>query len=251
MPDYESPSPPPEQPTNQSADSASLTPAPRFWGFYALGVYLLAVTCPLVIASFVAAITGITTSEAGKTIHITAGPLVQIILAAGTIWTLRRLNFPISQAGILWQGKPREWRHIGQGVLLGLGISVFAFVYGLVLSLLHLKIDPLAPYKQGLSSPLLTAIFVISAVFLAPVAEELFYRGFVLTMFARNHSRWWAIIVTSLLFALAHLLLVAFVQLFVFAILLSILRLKSKSLVAPIVAHSINNLISVVILLFR
>ena len=85
---------------------------------------------------------------------------------------------------------------------------------------------------------------------LAPVAEEFVFRG-VLFPFVRQLGRpklaWLGV---SLLFALVHANVAAFLPLFVLALALTWLYEKTDNLLAPIAAHSLFNAANLVILSF-
>ncbi len=53
---------------------------------------------------------------------------------------------------------------------------------------------------QGLEIPL----FIIGVVVLAPIAEELLFRGILLRSFMRRTSAGWAVMISALVFALVH-----------------------------------------------
>lgn len=81
--------------------------------------------------------------------------------------------------------------------------------------------------------------YVVSAV---PILEELVFRGFVQAPFVRHWGRWPGVIMSSMLFALAHLSDVqAVLPLFVLAMALGWLRERTGSLAAPIALHVANN----------
>jgi len=79
------------------------------------------------------------------------------------------------------------------------------------------------------------------ALFLAPVVEELFFRGMLYPAIKQAGFPRLAIWGVSLLFALVHFNLVSFVPLFVLAILLTLLYEHTDNLLAPITAHALFN----------
>jgi membrane protease YdiL (CAAX protease family) len=97
------------------------------------------------------------------------------------------------------------------------------------------------------ASPAWVSLVVISAVVLAPVAEELFYRGLVQSML-RGHelSPWPAILITSGLFALSHASqLQDMPALFVLALALGYNYERTGRLIAPMVLHAVFNAVSI------
>jgi membrane protease YdiL (CAAX protease family) len=75
----------------------------------------------------------------------------------------------------------------------------------------------------------------------APIAEELFFRGFALPAMARSWGPVAAVIVSGALFSGLHGDPVGFVGLMEIGILLAALRLWSGSLWAAVIGHAVNN----------
>ncbi len=81
--------------------------------------------------------------------------------------------------------------------------------------------------------------------FVAPVAEEFFFRGFFYTAL---RSRWGikpALILSSLIFALFHLSFLLFPLLFLMGVLLAFLYEKRGSLDASFLLHILNNIVAI------
>ena len=86
---------------------------------------------------------------------------------------------------------------------------------------------------------------VVKSALLAPVCEELFFRGYLLQALA-PHGRLRAAIVTSLCFALVHPLQ-GFVPLVLFGQLLCLMTNQTGSLLAPVLLHMGYNLTLIVL----
>jgi uncharacterized protein len=134
-----------------------------------------------------------------------------------------------------------------RGLLFGLGLSLLIFLGSLLRYGLPAPGRPLFTWNSFLSSSLLIGFI-----------EEIPYRGFILQKFEQRMGFWRATLITSLLFLGIHLpgwialhLLTAYnvISIFIFGIFMAILYKVGKSLWGPIVAHSLNDFISVV--LFR
>ena len=82
----------------------------------------------------------------------------------------------------------------------------------------------------------------LGLVVIAPIAEEILFRGFLLGKL-RSHGvkNWIAIIVVSLLFAVAHFQGNVGIDVFALSIILCLLRIFSGSLWAPILLHMTKN----------
>jgi uncharacterized protein len=84
--------------------------------------------------------------------------------------------------------------------------------------------------------------FLLQAVFLFPVIEELFFRGFLLTFLKNYTSTWLAIVLSAGVFAFAHLNLGAALPLWLLGIVLGVAYEHTGSLVVPIGVHACFNL---------
>ncbi|MBJ8111532.1 MULTISPECIES: CPBP family intramembrane glutamic endopeptidase [Bacillus cereus group] len=79
---------------------------------------------------------------------------------------------------------------------------------------------------------------IIMVVFIAPIIGEFVFRGFLLQRFAAKWGTSIAIIVVAMLFALLH---VDFLGAVVFSVVLSIVYIRTNSLLMPIAIHMLNN----------
>ncbi len=84
-------------------------------------------------------------------------------------------------------------------------------------------------------------IFFITASILAPIFEEIIFRGFLLPSLTKYLPTSGAIIVTALIFSLAHLSLSEAIPLATLGIILGIVYTRSRSLLASITLHSLWN----------
>jgi membrane protease YdiL (CAAX protease family) len=127
------------------------------------------------------------------------------------------------------------------GVAGGGALLAFNAGYGLVLELAKITPpDTVAQLRGFLPGPLLVAW----AGVLAPAVEEMYFRGRLLDALDVRVGRGWSAAITSTLFAAAHgvtELVPAYVGL---ALALLWLRRRSGGLVAPILAHMINNAVA-------
>lgn len=84
----------------------------------------------------------------------------------------------------------------------------------------------------------------VSSVVLAPIFEELFFRGLIFNQLSKRINLWIAAGVSALLFALIHWSWPEFISLFLAAMIYAYLCNKSNSLIAPLVSHIGHNLIT-------
>ncbi|URQ61728.1 CPBP family intramembrane metalloprotease [Pantoea alhagi] len=102
---------------------------------------------------------------------------------------------------------------------------------------------------QAQQTPFSLGILLFSAVLLAPIFEEILFRGFLLQAFLlwAPHSRFSCILLTSLLFAVMHTQYIHWQTLAVltlFSVLLCYARLRGNGLLLPVLLHMLNNLIA-------
>jgi membrane protease YdiL (CAAX protease family) len=95
-------------------------------------------------------------------------------------------------------------------------------------------------------------IFVsaVVAILLAPIVEELFFRGFVLRTLYKHIGATWAIIITTLIFASLHFEFQAIVPLLILSLVLSVLFIRTKSIWPGIIFHILNNTIAFTVIYF-
>lgn len=94
---------------------------------------------------------------------------------------------------------------------------------------------------QSHYAPLSTTATLIVAVLVAPLCEEVFFRSFVFMGLLRGLSPTWAIVLSSLIFAIAHADASSFLVLFVIGMALAYLRWYTNSIWPSIALHTLNN----------
>ena len=136
---------------------------------------------------------------------------------------------------------------IGWGVLATIGASLVASAVVLVLESLGIDTSPqVAEQALGRVDPWLA---VLAVVILAPIAEEVFFRGVVFNALLREASLRWAYIGSAGLFAVIHLEPVAMLPLFLLGLALAWVYRRSNNLLAPIAMHATVNGIAVALVL--
>lgn len=81
----------------------------------------------------------------------------------------------------------------------------------------------------------------VTLVIIAPVAEEILFRGYLFGKLMKHVPIWIAILITSALFGLAHGAWNVGIDVFALSIVLCLLRLTSKSLWPSILLHMMKN----------
>ena len=103
----------------------------------------------------------------------------------------------------------------------------------------YLEDSTIMIWRRGDNYILANAINYLTIVLVAPVLEELFARGILLTRWTVKWGVPRAILASSVVFALLH---TNFLGAFCFACAMAILYIRTKSLFIPISLHIVNNL---------
>lgn len=128
------------------------------------------------------------------------------------------------------------------GLAGGFGILVLNALTGLLLreaGVEQTQLRDLA-WVRNLPPEQFLVIFLVGAV-LAPIAEELFFRGVVFLGYLRAHGPVVAYVMSAVVFACLHVNLPALLPILVLALALSWLFRATGSIVPAIVAHGVNN----------
>jgi len=128
------------------------------------------------------------------------------------------------------------------GMLIIYGCNYF---YALILSAFSLRVQPsLTPLMTGTAHPI---VLLVLGVFLAPPAEEVFFRGFVFAGLRRSMGWRKAALVSSALFALSHLTLTAILPIFAIGWLYAFLYERGRSIWPSTLLHMLTNAIGLTV----
>lgn len=146
--------------------------------------------------------------------------------------------------------------NIKQGIKRYLITLPFIILAGFIINLIS-SYYGIAPEMQDVIRWLLEekSLFVIvSLVFfgivIAPVMEEIIFRGFIQSALKNSFGKQYAILISALLFAAVHMDIFAFLQIFILGVLLGNLYEKTQTLAASIVVHILHNSLTMVFLLY-
>ncbi len=141
------------------------------------------------------------------------------------------------------------WRALGlrsfKGAMIGLGCglmilsSVFNLFYGLFLALFGLRAQvDLVPIFAELDSPWW---LLAGGVIVAPVAEEVFFRGFVFAGLRQRYDWRKAALISSALFAVIHVTPTAMIPIFILGLIFAYLYHRSNSIWPAVLMHVSTN----------
>ncbi len=102
-------------------------------------------------------------------------------------------------------------------------------------------------FSSAKSTPLDRALLIFTAVVVAPVGEELIFRGYIYGVARRFAGRWSAAIFSALLFSAIHAHIPALAPLAVLALALTFVYESTGSLWAPMLMHATFNAITLIL----
>ncbi len=128
-------------------------------------------------------------------------------------------------------------------VLLFLAFYLVNDLYQYIITMFHLNLqtNDQVILQQSKEAPLTTYATLIASVLVAPICEETFFRGFVFAGFLNRMPVALAILLSSLLFAIAHADLGSFAVLFFIGLALAFVRWRTRSIWPGILLHLLNN----------
>ncbi len=164
-------------------------------------------------------------------------PAVYSCILALCLWHAYQKNLSLREIFGFSKDKLLKYSLIGLGIGIPLGMGEYFILHPI-------------PVSSSFEVRYLFRDMAYMLLFVG-VAEELLFRGFIQRDMAEAFGWKWALFGASLIFAVVHLTWRSIPELgFVFlaGLILGALYLKTRSLVAPIVAHGINNVMLVSVL---
>jgi len=247
-------------PVMQSPDTLDATGDPQLkasWSWYeACGVYLAALllawlaTLPLIL---------LMEPEADLTAIVVTVVAAPVVLGVLLLWLSTSHK---GWLGVMRLPKRGTWgKEIGSSVLFALGLyPVIVFVVGGLLTYLlqtisgeHVEV----PEQVGEHLPAIgTALTIVYATVIAPVGEELFFRGVLFRAVRDRHGFWVGAVGSSIGFGLIHFIpdapadtALLMIAMFFTGIALCFLYERRGTIVAPLAAHVTFNVIGIVLIL--
>lgn len=204
-------------------------------GFFFVGQLLIPFVLQLSGLSFAA------TGSRGRALYSMVFYLLMsasgIAVLAGSIWTYRPL--------------PKDWfqfKLLDRWPLWGVGGYVVALPLMIAISALNQKIwqgqggnNPLLQTVLEESDSVALLLFFLTAAVAAPLFEEILFRGFLLPSLTRYMPVWGAILLSSFIFASAHLSLSEVLPLTLLGAILAWVYTRSRNLLSPMLIHSLWN----------
>lgn len=223
--------------------------APSMWRFpmwidmlAVVGIYLLATVATLIVVGIVVAISG---GVEGLVDKMSNGPMSALSYA---------LSMGLTIVGVLIYRKLR--RGTGRMFHFSLrGFNPMLILWGFVMVLLTgIVIEPVLELFPDAFLKLIDQMgvhggwSVLMLVVLAPIMEEVLFRGILLESVRSKHSAGRAIVVSALMFGVIHFIPQQVVNAFVIGLILGYIYVRTESLWPVIVIHALNNAMAYVIM---
>ncbi len=176
---------------------------------------------------------------------------IQAVLLGGLpvlVWKIK-YKLSLKEVGFTWSNTSiiLNYGIIG-GIFICLAIIIFNnFLYNIVDSTLGLTAPTQSVIKDLLNSP--NYNFFIShsllIVIVAPITEEIFFRGFIYPYFKKKFGKVKGIILNGIIFGLAHSSFWLFFATCLGGSILALIYERTESIYSCILAHSVWNMIIV------
>lgn len=165
---------------------------------------------------------------------------IPLLVLTGIKYKLNRKTFAIKKTGF-W----KTFKLVFWGFMVFVGIS---FIVSLLILYTNIQIpgyqvqERILPLFGGdLFSLIISGTLIIA---IAPIFEELFFRGFLLRSLSDKMGIFYGSILAALIFSLLHLQPGSLIPLFILGLIINSLVIKSKSIVPAIAFHVFNNAVA-------
>ncbi len=128
----------------------------------------------------------------------------------------------------------------GYALFLGITliISIFILYTGLKIPGFQVQEDVLAVFGKDTLGLVVAGIIVVG---IAPIFEEIFFRGFLLRNFANRMGMFWGSVMSAGVFALFHMQWQSIIPIFILGLIINSLVIRHKSIMPAIFFHVLNN----------
>ncbi|MCK8817993.1 CPBP family intramembrane metalloprotease [Natroniella sulfidigena] len=180
--------------------------------------------------------------------------LIQALLLAGLTLFLAVVKYGVTLQEFGLKNKnfrvSLKYGFLGGVIICLMIITINNFFYGLVSNLFGIEVPAQQVIYNLLNSQTLLFFLLQSSIIIiiAPVTEEIFFRGFVYPYCKSKMGKTRGLILNGALFGLAHFSLWVFLPTFLGGVILAWLYEKTNSLYSSIIAHSVWNLLVVIVI---
>jgi len=177
-------------------------------------------------------------------------PLVLILLTVGWVAAVASRS---GGSHRLFGRRRATWRDVLAGLNYGIaGSVVITFVVGgglqLLFRYLGVEVPPVQEQLRELATGPSAPVAAIAIVGLAPIGEELFFRGMLFQSLQKPLRFWPAATISGIVFGLIHFEPLVTVVTAILGVYLAWIFQRRGTLLVPIIAHSIFNLLGLVLI---
>ncbi len=236
---------------DETLTEASVTlPRNPPWGWWEIGKALLLIIAGVIILSLVVVGIGfVTHSDFRRTPKLSSTPLFVIATGIYGIVVLAIYWFAVRRAGSSWGQvglQPFEWWWVPLAPILTFAQFFGMFVINTQLILRFTGKAFENPQIKNITggmqlTPTDLVLLLILVAVIAPIAEELLFRGMLYPVLRRSGGVTLAIILSALLFGLAHVVPVLIPGLFFVGLILAWVRERSGSVIPGMLIHALQN----------
>ena len=177
---------------------------------------------------------------------IAATAMSGVFAATGIAFSVVRFRDPFSSLGFVKTSGFKPYLFAVAMWIVGLSVLMFW-----VQALVWFGVDSLIPpdtAKQALDEADGNIVATIILVgILGPMAEEIFFRGYVLPGLTKKFGIIWALVISSVVFGLFHIDPGAIVPTFALGLMLGWVYLKTGSIWPAMFAHGLHNTVAVLV----
>jgi uncharacterized protein len=168
-----------------------------------------------------------------------------IILLAIYWTTVRRYQSPWAALGL--RPVPLGWLILAPLLVVGmltLGAAITSAISAFQgQEFVNPQVNDMAQGQQ--LTPLHLVMLLLGVAVVAPIVEELFFRGMLYPLLRRRLPGWLAIVANAAIFAALHFIPILLPILFVMGLLLTFVRARTNSVIPGILIHALNNAVFV------
>jgi hypothetical protein len=178
--------------------------------------------------------------------------LMQVFGMIFPLWyfVVRKYDSSFDDFTFKWIGAKKTIFWVTFAYLFYIGLSIFLIMLFFSLGIGLFGFEEQKSLFEIFGYEIAGSVFAfLIAVIIAPLVEELFFRGFVLQTLVKKISPFWGVILTGLIFASVHFEFQSIMPLLILSLVLNILYIKTNSIWPGIVFHVFNNTIAFFIML--
>ncbi|MBN1873112.1 MAG: CPBP family intramembrane metalloprotease [Anaerolineae bacterium] len=178
------------------------------------------------------------------TLHYIISILAEILLSLIAIAFAAMEKLPLRKTLRLQR---TGWRPIALSVVLGVGFWIAGVIINAFTALIFGYVTPVTPDIFP-TNALEAILFFIMTVIVAPICEEIMFRGYVQRAYERRGA-WLGILITGIIFATYHLRFQGVFALLPVAMALGFVAWRSESLLPTMVMHAVYNALATLLLI--